>query len=911
MSIKLDGLAWSPNREDEFVTVGTDITLYKIQHGKDKIGQAEKISDDTYAVLQSVNSEIPYIKCIAWYPGKDPGQLIAVGTANGRVILTSFGQGGSRDPNGLVGKEFGPRHARQCNHLAWSRMENNLLAQGLDKYRADASVLVWDVNARPNFDLTATPERTRTNFSGGERESHMHMKPLIEIGASESVYSLCWDPHKAKHLVTGINKYLRIYDIRDTSHPSNAAVTKTVHGVCVDPFSEHRLASFADNHVSVWDLRHFDKPVLTFQEPRNILKIAWCPTRFGLLGSLIKDTTVVKLYDILHTAMGSDELEPVVLERFVQPFGQHAVTSFTWHPTSENRMLTASPTGKMRDMKMFERISLCWSPSQSVTWSCGRKLFHSQPARTSEDDDIANKMRRRALYGYGLQLKHVAQSLDASDSDLPLQSLWTWIGLVKDLRDAGHMKTPTKHHASKFYGVKSVIQGELNPGGVCNMSDVNYASWEGMDKQDRNSRLQPKLYKSEERSRCLQLCGWCFENDNDLNTTIEHLEMDSNYERAALIALFNLKIKKALQVLNRGAVKSGSGTKAGDINLNVVAMALSGFTDDKNTLWREMCGSLRTQIGDPNLRAMFAFLTSNLDNYDEVLSETDVCVQDRVAFACMYLSDARLSEYITSLASKLTDSGQLEGVLLTGLSTDGLELLQNYVDRTGDVQTASLAVMQALPNEQLGKDARVVNWIESYRNLLDRWGLWHERAEFDVHRSQCDSSVRPAQQVYVSCNFCGKSVSGLTSVRRTHFLYGAGPAANKSKRGGLSRSPRPFYEMPAGMHYDKISSCPGCRKPLPRCALCLINMGTGSGTSKQRLMMKEQPVEKKVENILAPFCDWFTWCQSCRHGGHAQHITQWFSEHTECPVTGCSCKCMTLDSKCQTLPSNSEQTTKL
>ena len=24
------------------------------------------------------------------------------------------------------------------------------------------------------------------------------------------------------------------------------------------------------------------------------------------------------------------------------------------------------------------------------------------------------------------------------------------------------------------------------------------------------------------------------------------------------------------------------------------------------------------------------------------------------------------------------------------------------------------------------------------------------------------------------------------------------------------------------------------------------------------------------------FGQWFTWCQSCRHGGHAQHITEWF-----------------------------------
>ena len=24
------------------------------------------------------------------------------------------------------------------------------------------------------------------------------------------------------------------------------------------------------------------------------------------------------------------------------------------------------------------------------------------------------------------------------------------------------------------------------------------------------------------------------------------------------------------------------------------------------------------------------------------------------------------------------------------------------------------------------------------------------------------------------------------------------------------------------------------------------------------------------------FEQWFTWCQSCRHGGHAQHMVDWF-----------------------------------
>lgn len=58
---------------------------------------------------------------------------------------------------------------------------------------------------------------------------------------------------------------------------------------------------------------------------------------------------------------------------------------------------------------------------------------------------------------------------------------------------------------------------------------------------------------------------------------------------------------------------------SGDLNLNVVAMALSGYTDEKSSLWREMCSSLRLQLKNPYLCVMFAFLTSEPGAYDGVL----------------------------------------------------------------------------------------------------------------------------------------------------------------------------------------------------------------------------------------------------------------------------------------------------
>lgn len=60
-------------------------------------------------------------------------------------------------------------------------------------------------------------------------------------------------------------------------------------------------------------------------------------------------------------------------------------------------------------------------------------------------------------------------------------------------------------------------------------------------------------------------------------------------------------------------------------NFDIVAMALSGFSEDRNSMWRESCLKSRSQLPDPYLRATFAFLTADNDSYENVLvRETSV-----------------------------------------------------------------------------------------------------------------------------------------------------------------------------------------------------------------------------------------------------------------------------------------------
>ena len=65
--------------------------------------------------------------------------------------------------------------------------------------------------------------------------------------------------------------------------------------------------------------------------------------------------------------------------------------------------------------------------------------------------------------------------------------------------------------------------------------------------------------------------------------------------------------------------------------------------------------------------------------------------------------------------------------LFEGLSNDGVELFGNYVDRTSDIQTAVVALMQAFSDPDLLNNSQVRSWIEIYRDLLDSMRLWKER----------------------------------------------------------------------------------------------------------------------------------------------------------------------------------------
>lgn len=71
-------------------------------------------------------------------------------------------------------------------------------------------------------------------------------------------------------------------------------------------------------------------------------------------------------------------------------------------------------------------------------------------------------------------------------------------------------------------------------------------------------------------------------------------------------------------------------------------------------------------------------------------------------------------------------------------------------------------------------------------------------------------------------------------------------------------------------------ACPHCRRPSsttgPMCKDC------------NRIMTQCSVCQQRVSGL-------YIWCQGCGHGGHLQHLEEWFSQHSVCP-TGCLHQCV-------------------
>jgi WD40 repeat protein len=907
-------IQWAPHNPSYFAVGSTDLRIYEIK-GKNEnktplrgIQQFIDAASENTSKKESksislfgvaADPQFQNLKCMAWSPeAVDNEPVVAIGLASGRVGLTRFSFSGSDQQNnanntnitapintntsttatstGNITKLFVPRHARACNALAWNHVHKNLVACGLEKVRSDYSCLIWDINqpgmiASEESDDAASKSGVLSNSAAdvfnvmATSTVEKVERATREFANSEATVALAWLPSNPLCLATGTGtKWLRIYDLRAPYKAPKSAVahSKAVYGVTFDPFHEDRLATFSEDAIiKIWDLRQLKDPILSLNtNSKGLVQIEWCPTRAGVLAVIGKEESSIRLWDIkdsysqLNAASKDGVVEPAITEALTKPSRSYdtsdVVVSVGWSPFLDFKLAALTNGGAVEIAALHAPLGLSLGAPLSLAVADGRTVWEGVATPNGESDDISTTMRMRAELGYSADLK-VNKDLSAKFKDDQLEYIWNWLYNVKHIYNWGR--------SGEIKGIYSIIHMSREP-----------------SKEEKGVFDRVVLFKSAERTFCEKLCGWGFSGDVQLEARLSQLEDEKQFEKAAALAVYHLDIKRAILSLN----KAPNTEQA--MNLKFIGMALAGFGTNPDRLWRETCQPFveKLKVSNPYLSTVFGFLCSigETNSYDNVLGEGSlISLSDKLAFANRFLDDERLKGYIERIKKRVIAEGNLQGLALTGVDSlgQGLDLLQNYLNNTADIQTVSL-ILSHISSRKV-KDARVLKWVAVYRDMLDQWGLWKERAKLDVQRVPTLDSKPPAQ-VFARCNFCGQSLTLGRESRGAKSL-----AASKTRPGVTQFSTNKAQNNPA-----KISACPHCKKPLPKCSLCLLPFNVTPPDPRHHVASDGVTWHSGRNE----FDDWITWCQNCKHGGHAKHIFEWFETHNECPVSDCHCNCV-------------------
>lgn len=260
--------------------------------------------------------------------------------------------------------------------------------------------------------------------------------------------------------------------------------------------------------------------------------------------------------------------------------------------------------------------------------------------------------------------------------------------------------------------------------------------------------------------------------------------------------------------------------------------------------------------------------------YQCILYNPWLTLGDRMAFAASYLEAGELEVYVDYMNIYCVCFGVLEGLLLTGFTADAFTILQQYTDRTADLQSVALIVSSfaayyntnyltntnsSLPisrsstnmihNTKAAREQSTLpgahavsksllqrsnEWILSYRSLLNSWKMFVERAHFDIE-------LNILTKTYSATDSSKHSSAATTSIHQDFKLPSALLESQKCHvklKCKFCTKMLPLDEFPMagleGVRSQKhiLNYCTHCKNALPRCYICQLHLVSPSSPSQ-------------------------------------------------------------------------------
>jgi hypothetical protein len=319
---------------------------------------------------------------------------------------------------------------------------------------------------------------------------------------------------------------------------------------------------------------------------------------------------------------------------------------------------------------------------------------------------------------------------------------------------------------------------------------------------------------------------------------------------------------------------------------------------------REACAWMSDMTPDPYLKSLLTYFITG--DWSSVVSMPQLSLHDRVAVACKYLPDSALTAFLTHTTNLAIQTGDISGLLLTGLTTRSLDLLTVHISQhpSSGLQNAVLLLSRACP--LYIQDARWTLWkdiylehLQTYRTFLERTRYIKEHNLLSVTRE--GRSVNKPQQpsLTIRCLNCQQNLALRKDARSSknrllptlhHSSAAGGAAQTSSTHHAHHRATPSFSKPPTGPPQNpnnKTSTtpglhCPNCGAQMPRCALCMLWLGSPDPAKQGGYeTLKGEDHEARL----------MVFCMSCTHGFHGNHARDWFARHAMCPVPDCGCMC--------------------
>jgi hypothetical protein len=365
------------------------------------------------------------------------------------------------------------------------------------------------------------------------------------------------------------------------------------------------------------------------------------------------------------------------------------------------------------------------------------------------------------------------------------------------------------------------------------------------------------------RQLCLAICGWTFSRDR-LRQHCKRLMEKGEHYKAVVIAVMR-GFKDLAQELLRSSIQQ---KVLQNIGLGAVIAC-----ETVNAEQRELCSWMAEETDDPYLKALLSYFIEG--DWKIVADMQQLALSDRVGVALKYLDDRRLGEFIKIHTAEAILIGNIEGLVLTGLTDKAMDLFSHYIKKFNDVQTAVLVA--SFTNPLYLDDPRFHLWKETYDMQLQTWKAFHERSRYEeAHRKK--SKARDGREF-------GHVEERPLTLRCPHCSNNLAPRTLKNSDDGsiivTLASKKKFSNGPAA---KAGQLCPHCGRPTPICGICGMQLGGPDArklnTAAARKLAEDDPISKQILH-----------CMTCDHAFHGNHARDWFARHKMCPVPDCRCMC--------------------